>query len=380
MALKEAIPRLQRELEIARLGESARIAEAIQVNRVVGVLGEGEVGKTETVGQAIGPSTPELAVIRLDLDGAAGNEHLAFRLAKQIAAAYLGASQFSTLKVGALVPASIEAGRLELAELIGLDGVDEALRDWPSGTYPLERSLAGLEGLARRREVILWIDHLEAPALTPRHPLDLDRFLWAIRELAQRVPSLKVVLSGRGAAEGRVLGPEAAFHQQGRWLTLDNPPPDTWQKMAGDLRLPGPAATELARLTGGHPATMLLALLRLAEGREEGPHEVLRDLAGRHAGLTARAIQHAHSLHRLGGQAMVQVANGLGPYAMTQRGASPAQEIRKVLGRLQLAGLLRRDERWSVVNPLVAIGLRGEVPLLSAPDWELEPEPEGDAD
>lgn len=379
MALNDAIPRLRYGLEIARSSEGERIAEAIQVSRVVGVLGEGEVGKTETIRQAIGPSFPDLAVLRLDLDGVAGNEHLAFRLAKQIAGAYLGAPQFSTLKVGALVPASIEAGRLELAELIGLDGVDEAMRDWPSGGYPLERALAGLEGLAERRRVVnVWIDHLEAPALTPRHPLDLDRFLWAIRELAQRAQSIRVILSGRAAAAGSALGPEAAFHQQGRWLTLDNPPPETWQKVAKDLRLSESPTTELARLTGGHPATMLLALLRLSEGDAEDPQELLRNLAGRHAGLTARAVQHAHSLHRLGGQVMVQVASGLGPYAMAQRGQSPAQEIRKVLGRLQLAGLLRRGEGWSVVNPLVAIGLRGEVQMLSAPDWELEAEPSED--
>lgn len=39
----------------------------------------------------------------------------------------------------------------------------------------------------------------------------------------------------------------------------------------------------------------------------------------------------------------------------------------KVLGRLRLAGLLRHDDGWSVVNPLVAFGIRGSVQRLTAP-------------
>jgi hypothetical protein len=375
MALTDEIPRARWALELARIGESERITEAVQMSRVVGVLGEAEVGKTETVRQTLGHSTPKLAVVGIDLDGAAGEEQLAFQIAREIARSYLGAAEFSTLKVGVLVPASIEAKRIELAEILGVDGLEESLRDWPSGRHELAAALAALERLSQRRETILWIDHLEAPGLTPRHPLDLDRLLWAVREMIQRLPGLSAVLSGRDAAEAQILGREAAFHQQGQWLTLDNPPPEAWQTVAAGLRVPAGYAGELAELTGGHPETMLLALLALTGGRSStDSSEVLRQLASAAGSLVARAMQHARSLHRLGGQVLLQVAHGQGPYAAAQRGESPPQEIRKVLGRLQLAGLIRHDDGWSVVNPLIGIALRSDLHRAIAPDLELETE------
>lgn len=381
MGLGEDVHRVRWALQLGRSEEIDRIAEARQSHRVLGVLGEGEVGKTETVRQAIGPSTPRRAVIELDLDGAASGRHASFLLAKEIARAHLGAPAFSTLKVGALVPASVAAQRIKLGELLGVDGLEEALRDWPSGSYPLGRAVAALERFARMKEVILWIDHLEAPALTPRHPLDLDRLLWGFREMLQRVPQISIVVSGRIAGEARAIGPEAAFHQQGQWLGLDNPGSAIWRNVALHLGLSEYSVTELAALTGGHPSTMLLALLRMIrQPSRADPSELLRELAATDPGMAARAMQHARSLHRLGGQVLVQVAHGEGPYSTAQRGQSPAQEVRKVLGRLQLAGLLRHDEAWSVVNPLLAAALRGEIALVSAPDLESEVESERDSD
>lgn len=373
MVMVGEIPRLHEALERVRLDEANRIAEALMLNRVVGVLGEAEVGKTETIGQALGPSTPELGVLRLDLDGAAGEEHLAFLLAKQIASAMLGGPSLSTLKVGALVPAKIEAARVELAELLGVEGVEEAIRDWPSGRYPMSRAISGLEGLAEQRPVTLWIDHLEAPALTPRHPLDLDRLLWGVRELVQRKPAISVVLSGHDGIGGRVLGPRAAFHQQGEWLKLDYPPLSAWKQIAQDLRLGELNVAALHQLTGGHPPTMLLCLLTaLGPDEDHDVHSILWNLVAADAGLAARAVQHARSLHRLGGQVMTQVAHGERPYGSDQRGASPPQEIHKVLERLRLAGLLRHGQGWSVLNPLVGMALTGQVARITASNPESE--------
>ena len=381
MGLSEDVSRVRFALQLGRSEEVDRIAEARQRHRVLGVLGEAEVGKSETIRQAIGPSTPRRAVIELDLDGAASGRHVSFALAKEIARAHLGTPAFSILKVGALVPSSIEAQRIELGELLGVDGLDEALRDWPSGSYPLGRAVAALERFAQMKKVILWIDHLEAPALTPRHPLDLDRLLWGFREMLQRVPEVSVVLSGRIAAEARAIGSEAAFHQQGQWLGLDNPGRAVWRDVASRLGLSEHSATELTALTRGHPSTMLLALLRMTrQASRADPSELVRELTATDPGMTARAMQHARSLHRLGGQVLIQIANGEGPYAAAQRGQSPAQEIRKVLGRLRLAGLIRHDEAWSVVNPLLAASLRGEIALVSAPDLELESVRERDSD
>jgi hypothetical protein len=359
------IPRARSALEFARMEEAERITEAVQAHRVVGVLGEGEVGKTETVRQVLGRSVASLKVIRLDLDGAASDDHVGFLLAKQIARAQLGETNFSLLAGGVLLPTAVEAGRLELAELLGLAGLEEAMLEWPSGSYSMASGLKALEALAANVGVILWIDHLEASSLTPRHPLQLDRLLWGVRELGQRV-NLGVVLTAREAIEGKLLGSAAAFHQQGQWLTIDNPPIETWRDVATTLKVSPAVATELAEMTGGHPSTMLLALLRLAEADSvRHPHEILRQLVARDAGLIGRAMQHARSLHRLGGQVMIQVAFGQPPYGAAQRGRSPAQETRKVLERLRLAGLLRHDVAWSLVNPLIAIGLRGGVHQLT---------------
>ncbi len=374
MALIEEMNRAHWSLELARMEEGHRIADALQLSRIVGVLGEAEVGKTETIREALGVSLPEHPVIRFDLAGAASEAHLAFRLARQIVATELGV-EFSTLKVGVLVPASLERKRVELAERLGVRGLEEALRDWPSGKFELPEALEMLANLINREETILWIDHLEAPTLTPRHPLDLDKVLWAVREMAQRHAGLSVVLSGRDAAESQVLGREAAFHQQGQWLSLDAPPSEVWRAVASDLKVPAELGHDLVGLTGGHPATMLTALVKCSKTEKRAADQVLGELAATSRGLAGRAVQHACSLHRLGGQVLEQVARGEGPYVAAHRGGSSPQEIRKVLGRLQLAGLLRHDDGWSVVNPLVGILLRGEVRQTSAPDWELEETP-----
>jgi len=371
MAMIREMNRARWGLEMARLAESERITEALQSSRVVGILGEGEVGKTATIRAALGASLPENPVLRMDLAGAASEGHLAFRLVRQVAIAELG-TEFSTLKVGALVPASLERKKVDLAELLGVEGVEEALRDWPSGSFELLQALRAIEKVAQQRETILWIDHLESPSLTPRHPLDLDRLLWALREMVQRGSLLSVVLSGRDATEGEVLGREAAFHQQGRWLSLDNPAEEVWEKVASDLRVSRDLAGDLVSLTGGHPETMLGALVRLSQEDSRTADEVLGELASMSAALVGRVAQHAATLHRLGAKVLEQIALGHGPYAASQRGDSPPQEIRKVLGRLQLAGIIRHDDGWSVVNPLVAILLRREVSRTSAPDWDLD--------
>ncbi|HEU5062379.1 MAG TPA: hypothetical protein VFT79_04380 [Solirubrobacterales bacterium] len=376
MALIEEINRARWTLEFARLGEAEQITEALQTARVVGVLGEAEVGKTETVGQALGNSRPKYPVLHLNLDGVAGEAQVASQLVRKIAVAELGA-EFSTLKVGVLVPASLERKKVELAELLGVNGLEEAMRDWPSGEMSLADALTSLSKLTRRYETVLWVDHLEAPSLTPRHPFDLDKLLWALREMVQTHPSLSLVLSGRDAVEGQVLGPEAAFHQQGRWLSLDNPSLEVWRKVASDLKAPEGTAMELADLTAGHPETMLTALLMLSrEAPRRDSEELLRELASTSAALASRAFQHACTLHRLGGQVLRQVALGQGPYAISQRGGSPPQEIRKVLGRLRLAGLIRHDDGWAVVNPLIGFILRQEVTRKTAPDWGAEEFPE----
>lgn len=361
-------------LAASRGGEARRIAEALTEQRVVGVLGEAEVGKTQTVRQALSTFGGDIRVVYLDLDGAASDEHVGFLIAKQVARVLLAGADLSLLAAGALVPTRVEGSRVALAEILGIDGMEEALREWPSGHYGSVAALKGVEALAGQRDLVLWVDHVEAPRLTPRHPVKADRLLWGVRELSQRKESVRVVVSAREGIAGQITGPRAAFHQQGQWLSLDVPTPSMWRKVADRIEVPVRAAQELSALTGGHPQTMLLGLATVGlsnGGRRFRAEEVLGELAAHDDGLAARAFQHARSLHRLGGQVLLQVARMQRPYGAAQRGGATSQEISKVLARLRLAGLLRHTDRWTVVNPLVAIRARGTVsepPTIE--DWE----------
>ncbi len=361
-------------LAASRAGEAQRIADTLREQRVVGVLGEAEVGKTQTIRQALGILGGDVPLLYLDLEGAAGDGHIGFLLAKQVARALLRGADLSLLSVGVLVPPRVERRRVELAEMLGIEGMEEALREWPSGRYSSAVALHSIEALADQRDLVLWIDHVEAPRLTPRHPVKTDRLLWGVRELSQRRERLRVVVSAREGIEDDIVGPRAAFHQQGQWLSLNVPTPVMWAEVAEQLGVSSRTAQELAAITGGHPQTMMLALvtLKLADGAWPARAEdVLGELAAHDDGLAARAVQHARSLHRLGGQVLIQVARAQRPYGVAQRGSATPQEISKVLGRLRLAGLLRRTDRWAVVNPLVAIKARGTVtepPNIE--DWE----------
>jgi hypothetical protein len=361
VGLSDHAERAARALAAEREPEAAQIAQALRRGRIVGVIGEADCGKTATVAQALrdhdGPS------VRLDLDGAAGEPHVAWLVARALAAAWLGPGDLSLLHEP-LLPDRVRQSSLELERLAGGALVEEATREWPSGQLGLDAALRALDRMSERAgAMIVWIDHLEAPLLTPRHPLDLDGLLWSLREISQRRPALSIVVSCRPGAEDVALGPQAAFHQSGNWLSLAAPPPPVWAAVAAGLGLDPRPATKLAALTDGHPRTMLLALVERLDGHTRPPPEQLRELAVRDDGHAARAMEHARTLHRLGGQVLSQIAHGQRPYAEAQRGTASTAEVYKVLDRLRLAGLIERPERagWRLVNPLVAIRLRGTV-------------------
>ncbi len=362
-------------LATSRSGEAQRIGEAVAKHGIVGLVGEAEVGKTQTIRQALSGLNSRAAIVYLDFDAVASEGHVGWQIAKQIARASTSGVDLSILSAGALVPARLEHTRIALAEILGVDGVDESLREWPSGAYGSLQGFEALERFALTREVLVWADHIEAPRVTPRHPVDVGRLLWGVRELRQRQTSVHILVSGREGIRDVVTGPQAAFHQQGQWLTLDTPPASMWRDVAERLKVPVRTAQELTVLTGGHPQTMLVALTTLAMRGDDlpryGGEQLLAELVAHDDGVAARAVQHARSLHRLGGQVLVQVARGQRPYGSAQRGAATTQEISKVLARLRLAGLLRHADRWEVVNPVVAIRARGTVAEPARiDDWE----------
>lgn len=363
MDLIEVYKRAGRLLRDAREPETDRIVDARDQSRVIGVLGEAEVGKSTVVAATFGSDREGWALLHLDLAEAADESQVAHQLLRQIAEAYLGRDLFLRLSIAVLVPKEAANRRRELSRDIGIDAADEALRPWPSGNVSLTDALAATAVLAADRETFLWIDHVEAASLTPRHPLDVGKILWLVRGIQQRLDQFTLVISGREAFQTDLLGPEQAFHQQGRWLTIDNPPLDAWRRIGDELGVDAYVTDELENLTRGHPPSMLQALA-LATDRPAPTTggAIILDLASASTSLAARANQHARSLHRLGGQVLVQVARGEPPYGQTQRGSEPQQAITRVLGRLRLAGLLRHDpEGWSVVDPRVRAVLRGEV-------------------
>lgn len=368
MASLPHIDPAQTALASVRSEEVRRIRDAVRRERVVGVLGEAEVGKTRTVRQALASSGQRM--LYLDLRWAAGDGHLGHLLARQIAQAIAPAADFDTPAVAEErrstreLVRSIESTRVRMSEVLG-GGLDEALRPWPSGRYGWPAALESLEALCERQETLLWLDHLEAPRLTFRHPLKVGPLLWSLSELVERCENLRLMICGREAARDDALGVRAAFHRRGLWLTMRAPSVSDWDAAASMLGVRHEIARELASLTAGHPRTMLLALTMLtASGAEcpepgnESAEALLNELAARDDGLASRAIEHARSLHRLGGQVLTQAALGQRPYAGAQRGATTTQDLSKALTRLRLAGLLRHERRWSVVNPLVAMGLR----------------------
>ncbi|MGH2878630.1 MAG: hypothetical protein ACRDK4_03350 [Solirubrobacteraceae bacterium] len=362
-------------LATCRRGEAQRISDTIAKNGIVGLLGEAEVGKSQTMRQALGVLNIRAATVYLDFEAVASDGHIGWQIARQIARASTSGIDLSILSAGALVPARLERTRIVLTEFLGVDGVEESLREWPSGDYSLLTAFEALERFAMTRDVLIWADHIEAPRVTPRHPVDVGRFLWGLRELHQRQRNVRIVVSGREGIRDIVTGSKAAFHQQGQWLTLDAPPASMWRDIAQRLKVVVRIVQELAVLTGGHPQTMLVALTTAAMRGDDlpryGAEQLLAEVVAHDDGVAARAMQHARSLHRLGGQVLAQVARGQKPYGLAQRGATSTQEISKVLARLRLAGLLRHTDKWEVVNPVVAIRARGPVAEPDRiEDWE----------
>jgi hypothetical protein len=361
---------LRSALAAARVQELPRICEAVRRDRVVGVFGEAEVGKTHLVEQALARCS--MPVLRMDLRFAAGEGHLGFELAREMASALAPDLELLRLARGGELTAELDEARQRLMETLGI-GLQEAVRRWPSGRYGWNDALASLLRLAQSQPVVLWVDHLEAPRLTFRHPLRVEALLGSLGEVIERTAGLRLLLSGRpAAAEARE--PRIAFERHVRWLKLRAPRGRVWRTVAESLKLDGARAQELAELTCGHPRTMMLALESIAGDRAAvDAEELLHGLAARDDGLALRSMEHARSLHRLGGQVLIQAALGQKPYASAQRGAASTQDLSKALTRLRLAGLIRNEGPWGLVNPLLAMRLRAATALSESPTSERPP-------
>jgi hypothetical protein len=375
-------------LEVARPHLVRQATDTIAEQPFTGLVGEAELGKTGILNAALRQlASRRSTIVKLDLDGAWSPNRLAWQWARQLAAAAVGAVPISHLHAldRSMWPASTRSAILSLPGALGPEtaalaqapqpakgiGRDDALQ------APLQATLA----LAGQRQLILAIDHLETPSAAGLRSPDVAGLLWAIRAPGQHLPTLHVVVATRPAAQELASGKESAYHLFGRWLTVQAP---TAEEFALTTGMPLPWCERVVAHTVGHPASTIevLAELRaltggrgrtdpdLPKGYSEQRAASLVEYAivtvtERHYDLARRAIEHARTVHRLGGHLLAAIARGEGPYQATPE--IPGSEVAKAMVRLHLNGLVRprQSQRgWEPTDPRIRWALTG-APLLS---------------
>ena len=368
VGLTRSVPHVKAALSAARRHDIGRVDEALRRFGVTGVHGEPEVGVTSVVEATLRAS--QQRSVRIDLDGVTDEHDVAWLLARGMARADVGPMEFSLMHVPeGLRPTSARRLYVAFAEKAGADIATLALADAATAGSGIEEALRAFERVFDQQPMppVLWIDHVQAPALTPRHPLDVDRLLWNVRAMQQRF-EVPVIVSGNQAATPVAFGPAGAFHGDGAWVTLGRPGRDVWRDVAaslGDQAPPRHWVEEMADIAHAHPATMVLALSLHVElpDRARTALDLWQLMLSLDDGLVARTMQHARSLHRLGGRIVTQVAEGRGPYT-DARGPNAVKEIHRAVRRLHEAGMITqpRPRAWELTNPLVAGRLRRTMP------------------
>jgi hypothetical protein len=363
---RQVIERAHHCLTEARRSDRIDIDLAIATLDVTGVSGEPEVGVTTLTQDALRGARS--GVVRLDLDGVAGMADVVWLMARGLARLVVSPIDLSLIGLPPdHRPATATRALVTLRRQLGEEIARVAAAGHPSaGDEQLLGPVLDRVADLPAEPPILWIDHLESPRLTARHPVDVGQLLWDVRARQQR-SSMRVVLSCRTVAVGVATDYDAAFYGDGTWLAVAPPGLATWETAVSGLweTRSGPAPDRswldaLLQLTGGHVATTLLAVVETyCADSSSHPRSLLEQLTLRDDGLTARAVQHARSLHRLGSQVLVRIANGLGPYE--EAGAANPQEINRAVRALHLGGLITQPKprTWRITNPLVAARLNG---------------------
>ncbi len=379
VGLTRTVPQLQEALSDARRSELERVDEGLRRFGITGVHGEPEVGTTSVVEAAIARSGQES--IRVDLDGAASNVDVAGMLARGLARTVMGPLNLSLLSAPAIAPTEARRALVSFAEQVGQRLAAFAVADQPTDDVDVVDVLSALARVWGQGAAppILWIDHLQAPELTSRHPVDVNALLWNVRSL-QHEMELPTILSGSKAVTQVAYGRSGAFHGDGAWVTLYRPRTVEWLHVAEALGTSAPAAEwvgEMATITHRHPATMLLALALHADlpERSRTPLDLWQLMLSLDDGYTDRARQHARSLHRLGGFVLDRIARGIGPYEGAQT-KTEKNDRNRAVNRLYDGGLITqpRARTWEVTNPLLAGRLRRDMPLAASEAHPLQVE------
>ena len=380
VGIDQPIPRLQEALSQARDNDVARIDLALRSEGVTGVHGEAEVGITSMIDTALGLSGRD--AIRVDLNGVTSEDDVAWLMARGIARCELGAAAFSQMTLPeALRPISANQQFLHFAERAGTHVAELARSEQQVQGVGVRAVLDAMVNMYQRTTTppLLWIDHLQAPSLMSRHPVDVDALLWNVRAMQQQLDA-PIILSGHRTATPTAFGPSGAFHGDGQWVTLGRPGLDVWGTVGASLESAAPPPNwikDMAAITHGHPATMLMAMAMYVAMQDLAPTALTlwQLMLSLDDGHTARAVQHARTLHRLGGHVLQQIARSVGPYedAATD---NRRKDINRAVKRLHEAGLITqpRPRAWELTNPLVAGRLRGQVPQSVAEAWPADAE------
>jgi len=371
---------LGERLTLARHEDLAAIRAGIEQSGLVVVTGEAGVGKSAVVAHVGRELERErMLLVRVDLDGAASISHLAWHWLRALARAITPPVALSHLVAlpQDMWPSTARRAALMLDETLGPKASKIALADAPpeprgrredfelvEDAIALTRKLSELFG---KPPLLLVLDHLEAPLLTPRHPVELGALLWSVRSVAQTTTRLRLVLSGRPGLERELTSEQAAFYQDGRWVTLARPGPEVWRRLLPSFALD--AVDALLTLSEGHVPTALAMLDGLNSNRPTAStlRERFASLAATQGQHAARCVQHARTLDRLGGEVLLAIAQGRGPYTGT--GYGHPRDAQRAVNRLRLAGLVDHNPagRWRVTDPLVGHELRGGI---SQATWE----------
>jgi DNA-binding CsgD family transcriptional regulator len=359
-----------------------RACETITENTFTGIVGEAESGKTYILHRAGARLAAEgWTFVHLDLDEMYSPNQLAWTWARQMARAVMDPVAFAhmTSLAASMWPSSTRGEFVTLPGRIGAEAVRLAQTPSPDGTLGSTQQLTELArataDLARDRgRVVLVVDHLEAQATSRGRTPGARELLWMIRAAGQHVPALHVVAICRPAAQMLATDGDAAYHLDGRWLTIG---PLTVDDLPDHVSRE--EAASVIGATRGHPAATHELLVEMFTGEPsratpDRPGVALQTaegrLAARHASLAGRYLQHARSLHRLGGHLLQVTARGEGPYAGSPN-VDPAQ-IADAMKRLDLAGLVSKPDRasteWVIADPRVAWAM-GNQPawIIAAP-------------
>lgn len=378
--LTTTIPRLHEALTVARRSDVVHVDDALRRFGVTGIHGEPEVGITAVVEGALRLNGQ--TSIRVDLDTATDERGVAWALVHGLARVMIGPAAVAEMLRADVASTDVQRAYLGFTEQVGRSVAAFALDEDASAVEISE----ALDAIAAATEQmvdppVLWIDHLQAPLVTARHQVDVNDLLWNVRGVHQRL-ELPIIVSGSRAASEVAHGAHGAFFGDGVWVTLGRPGVDAWQRVARSLgdRAPSPSwVNQFADITAGHPQAMLLALALSVEFPDHAstPLGLWQLMLSLDAGHVARAMQHARTLHRLGGDLLVAIARGGRPYEGAQ-GKAAQMERQRGVKRLHQAGLITqpRPRAWHVTNPLLAGRLGGQLSLTSRDAGFVEVEAE----